>query len=78
MKANSSALYPTFVTPWLDSSQTSHQGPIEDIFDIPQHYHQFNAPALSTKMVSFSEETLFYIFYASPEDMSQLEAADEL
>jgi len=29
-------------------------------------------------MISFSEETLFYIFYASPEDMSQLEAADEL
>jgi CCR4-NOT transcriptional regulation complex NOT5 subunit len=39
---------------------------------------QFDAPALVSKLISFSEETLFYIFYASPEDMSQIEAADEL
>jgi CCR4-NOT transcription complex subunit 2 len=73
-----SLLYPTFVTPWLDSSQTSHQGPIEDIFDIPAHYTSFNAPAISPKLHSFEDNTLFYIFYSAPEDLSQLEAADEL
>jgi CCR4-NOT transcription complex subunit 2 len=48
------------------------------MYDTPQHYYGFGAPPLASKLVSFSDETLFYIFYASPEDMSQLEAASEL
>jgi CCR4-NOT transcription complex subunit 2 len=61
----------------LDASQASQQT-IEDIFETPSYYTQFKAPPLATKLTSLSEETLFYIFYSSPEDLSQLEAADEL
>jgi len=48
------------------------------MFDIPAHYTSFSAPAIAPKLNQFDEPTLFYIFYSSPEDLSQLEAADEL
>lgn len=36
------------------------------------------APPMSSKMNSFAEETLLYVFYSSPQDIAQLEAAEEL
>lgn len=33
---------------------------------------------MSSKLNNFSEDTLFYIFYTQPQDVAQLEVADEL
>jgi hypothetical protein len=46
-------------------------------FQIPQCYH-VNAPSMSTKIKSFPDKTLFYVFYNFPQDTVQLEAAEEL
>lgn len=45
---------------------------------IPSCYHVPSLPAPSTKITSFADETLFYIFYAMPGDKMQELAAREL
>ena len=45
---------------------------------IPPCYHVPSLPAPITKITSFSDETLFYIFYAMPGDRMQELAAREL
>lgn len=45
---------------------------------IPSCYHVPSLPAPITKIISFSDETLFYIFYAMPGDRMQEIAAREL
>lgn len=47
------------------------------MFVIPSCYHVV-PPPVDTKLLNFSEETLFYIFYSSPQDVVQLMSAEEL
>lgn len=72
-----SPLYPTFVTPWTEPSQISQSLRIEELYHIPQCYN-VHAPPVQTKLPNFAEDTLFYAFYTSPQDVLQLEAAEEL
>ncbi|CAD6583700.1 MAG: hypothetical protein TREMPRED_003636 [Tremellales sp. Tagirdzhanova-0007] len=71
-------LYPSFVTPWAEASQISHTQHIEQPHHIPICYKQVIPPPVQTKLANFAEDTLFYTFYASPQDVLQLEAAEEL
>lgn len=50
---------------------------IEEQFTIPGCY-LVTAPPMSSKLNNFSEDTLFYVFYTQPQDVAQLEVADEL
>ena len=45
---------------------------------IPSCYHVPSLPAAATKIASFADETLFYIFYAMPGDRMQELSAREL
>ncbi|KAK8865945.1 hypothetical protein IAR55_001094 [Kwoniella newhampshirensis] len=70
-------LYPSFVTPWADPSSLSQPPRIEESFHIPQCYN-VHAPPVETKLPNFAEDTLFFAFYMSPQDILQLEVAEEL
>ncbi|RKP08612.1 hypothetical protein THASP1DRAFT_5607, partial [Thamnocephalis sphaerospora] len=54
------------------------QLPIEPEYRLPPCYLMQPAPPAQQKMSVFSEETLFYIFYAMPQDVLQDAAAQEL
>ncbi|KAJ1720604.1 transcriptional regulator [Coemansia erecta] len=69
-------LYPTFGSPWTDQSQS--YGLIEPDFKLPACYNASHTQPAITKMSSFLDETLFYIFYTMPRDELQLAAAEEL
>ena len=71
-----SPLYPTFATPWLDQSSLPRQT-MSEPYHIPACYN-LSAPAVESKIQNFAEETLFYAFYMYPQDLLQLEAAEEL
>ncbi|WVR05908.1 hypothetical protein IAU60_002934 [Kwoniella sp. DSM 27419] len=71
------ALFPTFVTPWTDANSLSQPPRIEETYHIPQCYH-VQAPPVTTKLPNFTEDTLFLAFYLSPQDVQQLEVAEEL
>nr|XP_031857468.1 uncharacterized protein CI109_007140 [Kwoniella shandongensis]KAA5524540.1 hypothetical protein CI109_007140 [Kwoniella shandongensis] len=71
------ALYPSFVTPWADPSSLSQPPRIEESFHIPQCYN-VHAPPVETKLPNFAEDTLFLAFYMSPQDILQIEVAEEL
>ncbi|KAF9881815.1 not2 family protein [Colletotrichum karsti] len=45
---------------------------------LPECYKVTNVQPIDTKIPSFNEETLFWIFYSCPQDMKQLLAANEL
>jgi len=47
-------------------------------FDLPACYRMSAPPSAQSKMSKFAEETLFYIFYAMPQDVLQDAAAYEL
>lgn len=66
-------VHSTFAGPWATS-------PIkrEPDFQIPPAYIVNPPPKLSDKMDLFSDDTLFYIFYAMPKDQMQLQAARSL
>jgi CCR4-NOT transcription complex subunit 2 len=70
-------LYPTFVTPWLEPGQIPPHTRIEEPFTMPGCYN-VHAPAVQSKLPNFSEDTLFYAFYTSPQDLLQIEVAEEL
>lgn len=60
------------------SSSSSDRRPSALDSIIPSCYHIPSLPAALTKIASFSDETLFYIFYAMPGDRMQELAAREL
>ncbi|CAM9656747.1 unnamed protein product [Chrysoparadoxa australica] len=66
-------LYATFASPWADAPSSK-----EPQFQLPLCYY-LQPPALKTTHFSkFQLETLFYIFYAIPQDVLQAYAAQEL
>lgn len=73
---SSGLLYPTFGSPWADQSQA--YGLIEPDYKLPACYNASRPPSAMTRIGTFSEETLFYIFYTMPRSELQLAAADEL
>ncbi|KAI9221075.1 hypothetical protein BC828DRAFT_381990 [Blastocladiella britannica] len=80
-------LYPTFVSPFAEQPLTlsTLTGlPLEPEYHLPPSY-AVSLPAasagtagLASKLVAFSDETLFYLFYAQPRDAAQDLAAGEL
>ena len=73
-RPDSSPLYPTFATPFADSDSRQ----IVPEFQLPNSYTVNNVPPLVSKIPSFSEDTLFAIFYQYPRDILQELAAQEL
>lgn len=74
---NSSApLYPTFIAPWAEPDALRGVY-LEEDWRTPPCYN-VNTPAASSKISMFSDETLFYAFYAMPRDQLQMEVAAEL
>ncbi|KAI5896245.1 uncharacterized protein SCHCODRAFT_02614346 [Schizophyllum commune H4-8] len=71
----SGPLYSTFITPWADQS-AAHS--VEPEFHLPSCYAVNAPPPGPQKAQAFSEETLFYMFYAHPKDALQEVAAQEL
>ncbi|KAJ3481704.1 hypothetical protein NLI96_g7480 [Meripilus lineatus] len=72
---NPGSLYSTFITPWADSS-AAHQ--VEPDFHLPGCYNVQPPPPGPSKVSAFSDETLFFMFYACPRDALQEVAAQEL
>lgn len=72
---NQGNLYSTFITPWSDSS-AAHS--VEPDFHLPPCYNVQPPPPGPSKAASFSDETLFFMFYSSPRDALQEIAAQEL
>ncbi|RIA83299.1 hypothetical protein C1645_699585 [Glomus cerebriforme] len=70
------ALYATFTSPWADNNQVA--GLIEPEYHLPSCYNVQPPPPAQSKIGSFSDETLFYIFYSMPRDILQEAAAQEL
>jgi len=69
-------LYSTFITPWADQSAART---VEPDFHLPACYLSVQAPPPGpAKAAMFSDETLFFMFYASPRDALQEVAAQEL
>lgn len=70
-------LYTTFGTPFDDPSGNPPRPVIPD-FSLPPSYAVTNVPPLQSKLGSFTDETLFCIFYQYPRDLMQEHAAAEL
>lgn len=70
---SSDSLYSTFASPWSENPTNK-----EPQYQLPMCYYM-QPPALKTGHLSkFLDETLFYIFYALPQDVLQAYAAQEL
>lgn len=52
--------------------------PLEQDFNLPPCYNVANVQPLQSRITSFSDETLFYIFYSMPRDLMQELVAEEL
>lgn len=68
-------LHPSFATPFAPSTPAR---PLESDYTLPACYTVANVQPLHERIPSFSEETLFYIFYTRPRDIMQELVADEL
>lgn len=73
----------TFLSPWLDDQQhrrsSFNRGSVSLEAILPPCYNVQAAPPLvPAKLAAFSDETLFYMFYAMPRDSMQEAAAREL
>ncbi|KAL4880427.1 hypothetical protein BJY04DRAFT_228532 [Aspergillus karnatakaensis] len=68
-------LHTTFASPFVASVPGV---PLEQDFALPGCYNVPNVQALQSRIPSFSDETLFYIFYSMPRDAIQELAAEEL
>ncbi|KAL4807078.1 hypothetical protein BDV18DRAFT_136836 [Aspergillus unguis] len=68
-------LHSTFVSPFVASVPGV---PLEQDFALPGCYSVANVQPLQSRIPSFSDETLFYIFYSMPRDVMQEVAAEEL
>lgn len=73
-RPDNSPLYPAFGSPFTEAGSR----PVIPDFTLPAAYTVTNVPPLHTKMPSFSDETLFAIFYQYPRDILQEAAAQEL
>ena len=71
---SNSPLYSGFATPFTEPNAR----PVIPEYTLPAAYTVTNVPPLHTKMSSFSDETLFAIFYQYPRDIMQEIAAGEL
>lgn len=67
-----------FHSPWQDLSRQQSLPDFDPKYDLPACYRMSAPPSAQSKMSKFSEETLFYIFYAMPQDVLQDAAAYEL
>jgi len=68
-------LYSSFITPWSDASAART---VEPEFHVPAVYNVHPPVPGPNKAASFSDETLFFMFYSSPRDVLQEVAAQEL
>lgn len=75
--ANDRPLYSSLVTPWQDPRSLEMSTRLDENFHLPQCYNVV-APSVQSKIPNFTEDTLLYAFYASPQDTLQLEVAEEL
>lgn len=71
-------LLATFASPWMETLRTE----VEPAFTLPPQYHfdslQLQLPLPDQIMGSFTDETLFFIFYTQPRDLLQEMAFREL
>ena len=74
---SSDPLHPSFVTPWSDNNMLASSR-VEPEFTLPSCYNVQPPPPAQSKIASFSDETLFFIFYSTPRDVLQEVAAQEL
>lgn len=72
-----SALYSSFITPWSDNNIVASLQ-VEPDFHLPSCYNVQPPPPAQSKIASFTDETLFFIFYSTPRDVLQEVAAQEL
>lgn len=70
------SLYPKFATPW--ASYTAATPQTEPNYHLPSCYNVQPPPPNPKKAAQFSDETLFFTFYALPRDAGQEVAAQEL
>lgn len=68
-------LHPSFSSPFVSSMAAV---PLEQDYSLPACYKVNNVQPLQSRIPSFSDETLFYIFYTMPRDVMQELAAEEL
>ncbi|KAL7653957.1 unnamed protein product [Aspergillus niger] len=68
-------LHTSFASPFVASMPGV---PLEQDFALPACYNVANVQPLQTRIPSFSDETLFYIFYSQPRDLLQEVVAEEL
>ncbi|OKL57101.1 hypothetical protein UA08_07553 [Talaromyces atroroseus] len=68
-------LHHSFASPFVASMSAV---PLEQDFAIPGCYNVANVQPLQSRIPSFSDETLFYIFYSMPRDVLQELVAEEL
>jgi CCR4-NOT transcription complex subunit 2 len=68
-------LYSNFITPWSVSTAAAS---VEPEFHLPACSNVQPPPPGPTKAAAFSDETLFFMFYSSPQDALQEVAAQEL
>ncbi|KAG5455812.1 MAG: hypothetical protein BJ554DRAFT_4636 [Olpidium bornovanus] len=68
-------LYTSFSTPFTEDNQSVY---IEPDYHLPACYNVQPPAHAHTKIGTFSDETLFYIFYSMPKDLMQETAAQEL
>ncbi|OXV11696.1 hypothetical protein Egran_00540, partial [Elaphomyces granulatus] len=68
-------LHLSFASPFVPSMSTV---PLEQDFSLPICYTVPNIQPLQSRIPSFSDETLFYIFYSMPRDIMQELVAEEL
>lgn len=73
----SDPLHPSFITPWSENNMLASSR-IEPEFTLPSCYNVQPPPPAQSKIASFSDETLFFIFYSTPRDVLQEVAAQEL
>ncbi|GAK62136.1 not2 family protein [Moesziomyces antarcticus] len=74
---SSDALHPSFITPWSENNMLASSR-VEPEFTLPSCYNVQPPPPAQSKIASFSDETLFFIFYSTPRDVLQEVAAQEL
>ncbi|KAK2881772.1 hypothetical protein FQN49_000439 [Arthroderma sp. PD_2] len=68
-------LHQTFASPFISNNLAA---PLRPDFTLPSCYTVANVQPLQSRIPSFSDETLFYIFYSMPRDIMQELVAEEL
>jgi CCR4-NOT transcription complex subunit 2 len=68
-------IFPSFMSPFSENPSSN----AEPIYNLPPCYAlPGGLPSVLSKIQNFTDETLFYIFYAFPRDASQEAASQEL